>query len=59
LILGTLRSTSAGRDGLRQYITELAQQKEQEFTVIDQEAQRCRADLLRPAAPVKRNTKAK
>jgi hypothetical protein len=57
LILGTVRSSTASRDGLRQYITDLAQQKEQEFTIIDQEAQRCRTDLLRPAAPAKRNTK--
>jgi hypothetical protein len=50
LIFGELRQNSAHRDGLRQYITELAAQKETEFTVVDQEAQRCRAELLQPTA---------
>lgn len=45
LILGELRSNTANRDGLRQYITDLAAQKEQEFSIVDREAQRCRADL--------------
>ena len=53
------------RDQLRQYITDLASQNEQEFAVVEREAQRCREDLNRlppPAkapAPVKRNTKAR
>lgn len=42
LILAELKSNSSNRDGLRQYITELAAQKEQEFNVVDREAQRCR-----------------
>jgi hypothetical protein len=50
LILGELRQNSPHRDGLRQYIMDLAAQKEQEFSVIDQEAQRCRAELLQPSA---------
>lgn len=50
LILGELRQNSPHRDGLRQYIMDLAEQKEQEFSVIDQEAQRCRAELLQPSA---------
>ena len=32
------------RDQLRQYITDLATQNEQEFAVVDREAQRCRDD---------------
>ncbi|HYV61749.1 MAG TPA: hypothetical protein VE958_03690 [Bryobacteraceae bacterium] len=54
------------RDQLRQYITDLASQNEQEFAVVEREAQRCREDQnrqqVRPApapAPAKRNTKAK
>ncbi len=42
LILAELKSNSANRDQLRQYITELASQKEDEFRVVDNEAQRCR-----------------
>lgn len=54
------------RDQLRQYITDLASQNEQEFAVVDREAQRCREEQnkipARPApapARAKRNTKAK
>ncbi|MCU1337007.1 MAG: hypothetical protein JWO19_2588 [Bryobacterales bacterium] len=52
------------RDQLRQYITDLATQNEQEFAVVEREAQRCRDEQnkqpSRPApAPAKRNTKAK
>lgn len=53
------------RDQLRQFITDLATQNEQEFSVVEREAQRCREDqnkLAPPArapAPVKRNTKAR
>jgi hypothetical protein len=53
---------AAKRDQLRQYITDLAVQNEQEFAVAEREAQRCREEqnqLPRPAAPAKRNTKAK
>jgi len=49
---------------LRQYITDLAAQNEQEFAVVEREAQRCRDEQnkqpARPApTPAKRNTKAK
>jgi hypothetical protein len=37
---------STNRDRLRQYISDLAVQKEQEFQVADREAQRCRGMLL-------------
>lgn len=49
------------RDQLREYITDLAAQNEQQLAVMDREAQRCREDQnsSRPAAPPKRNTKAK
>jgi hypothetical protein len=51
------------RDQLRQYIADLAAQNEQEFSVVEREAQRCREDQNRqaapPPAPARRNTKAK
>lgn len=50
LILGELRQNASHRDGLRQYITDLAAQKEQQFSVVDQEAQRCRSELLQPTS---------
>ena len=50
LILGELRQNTSHRDNLRQYITELAAQKEQQFSVVDQEAQRCRAQVLQPTS---------
>jgi len=42
---------SNNRDRLRQYLQDLAAQKEQEFLVADREAQRCRAALLQQPAP--------
>ena len=55
LVQGVVNENSANRDKLRQYIQDLAAQKEQEFLVADREAQRCRATLLRqPAATPKR-----
>ena len=59
-----LGAGSTKRDQLRQYITDLATQNEQEFGVVEREAQRCRDDqnrqAARPAAaPPKRNSKGK
>lgn len=43
-------------DRFQQYLVDLAGEKEQQFTVVDREAQRCRATLLRqPAAPARTN----
>lgn len=39
---------------LQNYILDLANQKEQEFLVVDHEAQRCRATLSREPAPTKK-----
>jgi hypothetical protein len=55
LLIGVLAENSSNRDKLRQYITDLAVTKEQEFKVVDQEAQRCRGVLSRQ--PVKPATK--
>lgn len=56
LLIGVMTANSANRDQLRQYIADLADTREQEYRVIDQEAQRCRGNLLRqppvrPSAP--------
>src|SRR5580700_5160564 len=53
LLVGVAAENSANRDKLRQYITDLATAKEQEFEVVDKEAQRCRASLTKqtPAKP--------
>ena len=63
-IAQVLGASSTKRDQLRQYITDLATQNEQQFAVVDKEAQRCRDEqnrtAARPAASApKRNTKAK
>jgi hypothetical protein len=57
LLVGVLGENSTNRDRLRQYITDLAANKEQEFQIADKEAQRCRgmlgkqAPMPKPAAP--------
>jgi len=53
LLMGVLAENSANRDKLRQYITDLAATKEQEFQIVDKEAQRCRAQLTHQATPAK------
>jgi hypothetical protein len=47
LIQGALGENNANRDRLRQYVQDLAAQKEQELQVADREAQRCRDTLVR------------
>jgi ABC-type transporter Mla subunit MlaD len=53
LLVSVVSANSGNRDKLRQYITDLAQTKEEEFQVVDREAQRCRGTLMRqpPARP--------
>jgi hypothetical protein len=55
LLFGVAAENSANRDKLRQYITDLAATKEQEFKIVDQEAQRCRTNLSRQPATPKKN----
>ncbi len=50
LVVAVLGENSSNRDLLQQHITDLAGQKEQEFAVVDQEAQRCRGVVTRPPA---------
>lgn len=51
LIVAVMGENSSNRDLLQQHITDLAAQKEQEFTVVDQEAQRCRGVVTHTPAP--------
>jgi hypothetical protein len=57
LLIAVMGENSGNREWLRQYITDLAAQKEQEFLVVDKEAQRCRSTLIRQpaAAPAKKS----
>lgn len=41
----------ANRERLRSYIVNLAAEREQQFEVMDREAQRCRATLMAPPPP--------
>ena len=51
LLVSVVAANSANRDQLRQYVSDLAATKEQEFQTVDREAQRCRGTLMRqPAA---------
>ena len=47
LVHAFVAENNTNRDNLRDYIQELAAQKEQEFKVADREAQRCRDALVR------------
>jgi hypothetical protein len=51
LMISVMAANSTNRDQLRQYITDLAETKEQEFQIADKEAQRCRGTLVRQAPP--------
>ena len=55
LLLGVLADNSSNRDKLRQYITDLAATKEQEFQIVDKEAQRCRGILTRQPSTAKKS----
>lgn len=56
LLRSLMNENSASRQQLRQYIVDLAAEKEQEFKVMDGEAQRCRETISKPApaAPLRR-----
>ena len=47
LIVGMRNENGHARQALRSYIVELAETKEQEFKIVDQEAQRCRSQNMR------------
>lgn len=47
LIVGMRNENGHARQTLRNYIVELAETKEQEFKIVDQEAQKCRSQNMR------------
>jgi hypothetical protein len=49
LVVSVLGENSSNRELLKQHISDLAAQKEEEFAVVDKEAQRCRGQVTRPA----------
>jgi hypothetical protein len=54
LLQSLIADTNVDREKLRQYLVELAADREQQFKIVDQEAQRCRANLSRqPHTPAK------
>ena len=55
-LISTVAANFTNRDQLRQYISDLAEAREQEFRVIDSEAQRCRNDLMRLPPPSQNST---
>lgn len=63
LLSAIFADSAPAREGLRQYVLDLAEMKEHELKVADQEAQRCRDFLVRqpparPAPSPKTNTNA-
>ena len=54
LLTGLVAESSGSRQQLRQYVMDLVSLKEQEYHVMDREAQRCRAFLSRQPLPAAR-----
>ena len=53
LLVSVLSENAQNRDRLQQHITEVADQKEKEFSVVDKEAQRCRSQVIRQVVPTR------
>jgi flagellar biosynthesis chaperone FliJ len=51
MMQSVIAENGTNRGRLRQYLQDLAKQKEEEFQVADGEAQRCRAALLKQSGP--------
>jgi hypothetical protein len=51
LLQSLVADTADDRDKLRQYLVDLAADREQQYKVMDREAQRCRAALSRQGSP--------
>lgn len=49
LITGLRNENAPARQGLKDYMVELATAKDLEFRIVDQEAQRCRGSILKQA----------
>ena len=59
LLQSLIADTSADREKLRQYLVDLVAEREQQFKIMDQEAQRCRALLSRQPRPAARKEEKK
>jgi hypothetical protein len=57
LTQSVVAENSNNRERLRQYLIDLADQKEQEFQVADREAQRCRGLILNQPAPPRKTSR--
>lgn len=57
LLQSLIADTSSDREKLRQYVVDLAADREQQFRVADQEAQRCRAVLSKQPRPAVKTEK--
>lgn len=55
LLNSTVGENAAARERLREYLVELAKQKEQEYQIMDKEAQRCRAIMTRQPRAMSRD----
>jgi hypothetical protein len=55
LVQGIMNENGGDRDRLREYVRDLATEKEQEFKIADQEAQRCRGTLMRESTGTRKN----
>ncbi len=53
-LVAAAAESGGDRDRLAQYVVSLAADREKEYQVMDQETQRCRAQLLAPAPPAKK-----
>jgi hypothetical protein len=53
-LVAAAAESGADRDRLQQYVVNLAAEREKEYQVMDQEAQRCRALVLAPAPKKKK-----
>lgn len=57
LVQGIMNENGGNRDRLREYVHDLATEKEQEFQIADREAQRCRGSLMRESPTGTRKNK--
>jgi hypothetical protein len=58
-VMGLVAENGANRERFQKYIVELAAEREQQFRVMDQEAQRCRGFLARQPADRPRKSRRK
>jgi hypothetical protein len=57
LIESVASENTADIDKVQKYLVQTAEDQEQQFTIVDHEAQRCRASLSRQPAPAARSSR--